>query len=165
MKRAAALCLALLLILPTALAAEAATPVTRGDFLMALWEHAGGVSYDVTTPFTDVEPTAPCSIAVGWACGEGLVLGVGGQRFAPDRPITREEAAVLLRRYAERLGHSTFLPDGLAGCNDEIDTAPWSGDDLYWACDAGLLLWSQDGRLDPHGLLTAEDIAEILARF
>ncbi|UQT48371.1 S-layer homology domain-containing protein [Flavonifractor plautii] len=36
--------------------------------------------------------------------------GTGGTLFVPDRPITREEAAVLLRRYAAHLGRDTFCP-------------------------------------------------------
>ena len=163
MRRFPALFLALLLLLSPALAAEEA--VTRGAFITALWESDGGVPYDVTTPFTDVDYHAECAVAVGWACGEDLVRGVGDGLFAPDRAITREEAAVLLRRWAGILGRSTFLPDGVAECNDYEDISPWADDSLYWACDAGLLDWSEGGRLDPLGTLDQEELTLILHRF
>ena len=164
MRRPAALLLALLLLCPAALGAEDA-PATRGDFLIALWESDGGVPFDVTNPFTDVDYHDPWAVAVGWACGEGLVNGVGEGLFAPTRPITREEAAVLLRRWAGVLGRPTFLPDGVAECNDYEDISPWADDSLYWACDAGLLDWSQGSRLDPLGSMTREEVALVLHRF
>ena len=37
----------------------------------------------------------------------GFVLGTGWGRFDPDRPITREEAAVVLRRVGNFLGFDT----------------------------------------------------------
>lgn len=162
MRRAAVLSLALLFLLPARAEPSAAT---RADFVTALWESAGAVPFDANTPFTDVLPSDDCAPAVGWACGEGILYGVGEDRFAPDRPITREEAAVLLRRWAGRLGRSTFLPDGAAECNDYADISPWADDSLYWACDVGLIPWSPEGRLDPQGTLTTEAVAQILDFF
>ncbi len=163
MRRAAVLLLALLfLFLPARAQSSAAT---RADFVTALWESAGAVPFDANTPFTDVAPTAAYAPAVGWACGEGILYGVGEDRFAPDRPITREEAAALLRRWAGRLGRSTFLPDGVAECNDYADLSPWADDSLYWACDVGLIPWSPEGRLAPQDTLTQEEIAGILDFF
>lgn len=162
MRRALILTLALLILLPSAYAAEAAT---RADFIAALWESAGAVPFDANPPFTDVAPTDGYAPAIGWACGEGIVYGVGDGRFAPERPITREEAAVLLRRYAGRLGRCTFLPDGVAACNDYEDVSPWADDSLYWACDVGLIPWSAEGRLDPGGTFTAEDVSQLLLFF
>ena len=158
-----ALLLLLLLTLPTARAQAAA--VTRGSFLNALWEHAGAVPYDATPVFSDVEREDPWATAVGWAAAQGLVQGTGSGRFEPDRPITREEAAVLLRRWAALQGRDTFLPDGVAACNDYADISPWADDSLYWAADTGLLAWSPGGRLDPSGTLTPKEAADILYRF
>ena len=155
----------LLLVLLTLPGARAqALSVTRGDFVVALWESAGGVPYDATPVFSDVALDDRCATAVGWAAARGLVRGTGDGRFEPDRPITREEAALLLRRWCALLGRDTFLPDGVAECNDYMDISPWSDDSLYWAADAGLLDWSPGGRLDPRGLLTPEELPAILSR-
>lgn len=162
-RHTAVLCLTLLLL---RLSAQAAAPATtRGQFVTALWQSAGGVPFDANTPFSDVAPGDDCAPAVGWACGEGIVYGVGEGRFAPHRPITRQEAAVLLRRWAGRLGRSTFFPDGPAECNEFEDVAPWAGDDLYWACGVGLLPWSPEGRLDPDGTLTHAQAAQLIRFF
>lgn len=165
MRISAALLLLFLLLFPRARAAAAPAAVTRGEFVVLLWESAGAVPGDAAQGFSDVGKDDDCSTAVGWAAEHRLVLGTGGGRFEPDRPITREEAAVLLRRWAALQGRDTFLPDGVAACNDYADTSPWADDSLYWATDTGLLEWSPGGRLDPAGTLTPDQAADIFYCF
>ena len=90
--------------------------------------------------------------------------GTGGLLFTPDRPITREEAAILLRRYAARLGRDVSFPE-IARCNDFEDISPWADNSLYWATGTGLIGWSEGGRLDPQGTLTQAQLDAILTRF
>ena len=118
--------LLLTLLLPAAAAAQ--SPVTRAQFVAALWTCSGAVPYDANGPFSDVNPNSPGATAVAWAYDLGIVRGTGGTLFVPDRPITREEAAVLLRRYAAHLGRDTFLPSGVAACNDFEGISPWADD-------------------------------------
>ena len=165
MRISAALLLLFLLLFPRARAAALPAAVTRGEFVILLWESAGAVPGDAAQGFSDVGKDDDCSTAVGWAAEHRLVLGTGGGRFEPDRPITREEAAVLLRRWAALQGRDTFLPDGVAACNDYADISPWADDSLYWATDTGLLEWSPGGRLDPAGTLTPDQAADIFYRF
>ena len=163
MQEFAALLLLLLLLCPTARGEEG--PVTRGGFVSALWESAGAVPYDAQTPFSDVSPRADYAPAVSWAAHQGLVLGTGEGRFQPERPITREEAAVLLRRWGNYLGRDTGAPLGLSLCNDNEGISPWADDSLYWATSCGLIEWSPGGLLDPQGTLTATQAQAVLERF
>ena len=139
--------------------------VTRAQFVAALWACAGGVPYDANGPFSDVERDSPGATAIAWAYDLGVVQGTGGACFTPDRPVTREEAAMFLRRYAAHLGRDTFLPGGAAACNDFEDISPWADDSLYWATGTGLIGWSEGGRLDPQGTLTQAQLDAILTRF
>ena len=145
--------LLLTLLLPAAAAAQ--PPVTRAQFVAALWACAGGVPYDANGPFSDVER----------AYDLGVVQGTGGACFTPDRPVTREEAAMFLRRYAAHLGRDTFLPGGAAACNDFVDISPWADDSLYWATAVGLLEWSEGGRLAPQEYVSADELERTLSRF
>ena len=155
--------LLLTLLLPAAAAAQ--SPVTRVQFVAALWTCSGAVPYDANGPFSDVNPNSPGATAVAWAYDLGIVRGTGGTLFVPDRPTTREEAAVLLRRYAVHLGRDTFLPSGVAACNDFEGISPWADDSLYWAAGIGLLAWGADGRPEPQGTLSPEELEQALARF
>lgn len=131
--------------------------VTRGDVLLLLWQSAGAVPYDVTAhPFSDLEGRDDLRQAAGWAYGLGLVKGVGDGLFAPDRTMTREEFATLLRRSDAFWGRDVWLPDGAALCNDYADISPWADDSLYWACIMGRMDW-RDCRLAPlDGVTRAE---------
>lgn len=164
MRRALFLLPALCLLLSAPAGAQE-PPVTRCAFIHALWEMAGAVPYEAGGGFFDVAKNDPCATAVGWAAGAGLVLGGGGGQLFPGRSITREEAAVILRRYADSLGRDTAVPLGLSLCNDEEDMSPWAGDSLYWATETGLFDWSPGGRLDPHGAVAQAELEEILSRF
>lgn len=164
MRTSATLLLLLLMLLPRV---RAASPdaVTRGDFVVLLWESAGAVPGDAAQGFSDVHRDDPCSTAVGWAAERRLVLGTGGGRFEPDRPITWEEAAVLLRRWAALQGRDTTLPTGAAGRRGCPQPSPWADGALCWAADTGLLDRSPDIPLDPGGTLTSAEAADLFHRF
>lgn len=165
MKRFAAAALVLLLLCPAAQAAGPPAPITRGGFVEALWTVWGEVPYEDTRVFSDVGHDETYTTAVCWAHSLGLVNGTGGGLFAPERPITREEAAVLLRRAAEHLGRDTATLTDLAECNDYDGISFWADDSLYWATDTGLMDFSPGGLLDPQGTLTLADLTMIFYRF
>ena len=157
------LCSALLILSLLAPVGAAEAPLARGDLAAALWEAQGCPDPQGDCPFSDLPPADPRAPAVAWAAEQGLVRGTGGGAFAPDRPATREEAAVLLRRYARWLGQEAFYPE-IARCNDYADISPWADDSLYWAAGTGLLPWSPGGRLDPQGPVTQRDLLAALSR-
>jgi len=163
MKAVLTLSLSAVLLLLTVQAAP--VPVTRAAFLEALWQSAGGLPHSAGGVFTDVQRDDDGSTAISWAYGLGIVQGTGGGRFSPERAITREEAALLLRRYAAHLGRDTFYPEGVLDCNEGDGASPWAGDSLYWATDCGLIDWSPGGRLDPCGTFTPAEAEATLARF
>lgn len=144
------------------LPARGAEGVTRGQFVLLLWQANGGVPFDKTAhPFTDLSDDGTAQ-AVAWAYTEGLVQGVVDDRFAPERPLTREEQALLLRRNDARLGLEEWGGDGAAACNDWAEVSPWMDDSLYRACVTGRLPWRQ-GRLAPQSPVTAEEAYASLA--
>ena len=96
-----------------ALTVQAAGPaVSRSEFLDALWQHAGALPHSAGGIFSDVCRDESGSTAISWAYELGITQGTGGGCFSPRRLITREEAALLLRRYAEYLGREVFCPTG-----------------------------------------------------
>ena len=50
-------------------------------------------------PLADVDPDAWYADAVAKAVGLGVVQGVGNGLFEPERPVTRAEAAMMMRLY------------------------------------------------------------------
>ena len=164
MKKLLAAALCLLLLPAPALGAEDA-PVTRGQFVAGLWELWGGVPYEDTRVFSDVGHDREDTAAICWAWDLGLVKGTGGGLFCPDRAITREEAAVLLRRAADYLGRETATSSNLAECNDYDGISPWADDSLYWATEIRLIDWAPGGLMAPQDTISPEEFAGILERF
>lgn len=157
MKKRRLICALFLLALCVRSVRAAEVPVTRGEFLLLLWEDHGAVPYDVTAhPFTDLLGRDAEAQAAAWAWENGLANGVGGNLFAPDRPLSREECAAFLRRYDAFLGRDVFLPLGPSLCNDYEDISPWAQDDLYWACITGRMGWL-NSRLAPLSSVTRRE--------
>lgn len=157
-------CLLLALCLLPLPAGAAGERITRGEFLLLLWAESGSVPFDKTAhPFSDLQGRDDLAQAAAWGYSLGLVRGVGDGLFAPGRPLTRTECAVLLRRNDARLGREVWFPEGAALCNDFEGVEPWSGDDLYWACGSGRMGW-REGRLCPQGMVSPEEAREYLER-
>ena len=137
--------------------------ITRAEFVTIV-NRAFGYTRTGEMPFTDVKSSDWYADDVSIAYNVGYIQGTSENTFAPERSITREEAAILLRRYAARLGRDVSFPE-IARCNDYEDISPWADDSLYWATGTGLIDWSEGGRLDPQGTLTQTQLDTILTRF
>ena len=59
--------------------------------------------------YSDVDPAAYYAEAIRWASAEGVAGGYGGGMFGPDDPITREQLAVMLHRYAQHEGYDVSV--------------------------------------------------------
>ena len=84
--------LLLTLLLPAAAAAQ--SPVTRVQFVAALWTCSGAVPYDANGPFSDVNPNSPGATAVAWAYDLGIAPGTVSARLTQAkrklRPMLEE---------------------------------------------------------------------------
>jgi len=102
--------------------------------------------------------------AVQWAADQGLVSGVGGGNFAPNRPISRQEMAVMLYNFTRSRGIP--LPQGIpAPFTDQGSIASWATDAVHVMQSAGIINGHLDGRFAPQGTATRAEVATIFARF
>lgn len=116
-----------------------------------------------TGTFGDTASTAWYFGAVEWAAGQGLAGGVGGGNFAPGRPITREEMAILLNRYIVSRGIS--LPQGATPPFSDSDSiSAWALDGVIAMQAAGIITGHPDGRFAPQNTATRAEVATIFAR-
>ena len=88
--------------------------VTREQFAAMLWRAAGKPAAKRDVNFADrAAVSSYARTAVAWARENGLVSGVGGNRFAPTDPVTRAQTAAVLAR-SLRLADTEIPP--LTGC-------------------------------------------------
>ena len=142
---------------------------TRAQIVQILYNLEGEPKVSGTTPFTDLTQNW-YKDAVLWAYQTGVVSGTSATTFAPDLPVTREQIAVILMGYAEKvLGVTrTWTPADLSGFPDAGSVSGWAKDALADAVALGLISGASNGGqtyLEPQGSATREQVATILMEF
>ena len=103
--------------------------------------------------------------AVNWAAENGIVNGMSADRFAPNDPITREQFAAILYRYAEYKGKDVTASADLSRFTDAYGIHEYALDAMSWANAEGLITGLTETTLDPVGKATRAQAATILFRF
>lgn len=138
------LILALLLAVP-ALAAETAPDdgmATRGDVVKWLYSEYGAdfPAEETNLVFTDVPADSGEAEAVAWAAGLGIAKGYGDGRFGPNDPVTREQAAAMLYRFAQAAGQGfQGLWMFLLNYPDASEVSAWADEAMHWVVMNGIL--------------------------
>ncbi|MCL2392681.1 MAG: S-layer homology domain-containing protein [Oscillospiraceae bacterium] len=114
--------------------------------------------------FADVSAQAWYYDAVEWAARQGLVNGVGDGNFAPNRPITRGEMAVLLSNYIVHTGIA-FPQNTVAPFADQDGISPWAVSGVTMLQGAGIIIGHFDGRFAAQDIATRAEVATVFARF
>ena len=135
--------------------------LTRAQLVTVLYRLAGEPETSAAIPFADVADGQWYTKAIVWAAENGIVNGVNETTFAPNDPITREQIAAILYRYA----HEENTEDGkLTSFPDAKDISGYALEAMNWAVARGLINGS-DGKLLPQDTATRAQIAVILARY
>lgn len=113
--------------------------------------------------FADVTVDDWYATAVNWAAANGIVNGISDDTFAPNDPITREQLAAMLMKYAQWKGQDTSARADLSHYSDQPST--WAEDVVSWAVAEGLLNGVTDDHLQPQGQATRAQVAAIMQRF
>ena len=137
--------------------------MTRAMLVTVLWRYEGEPEAGKNT-FSDVPNGQWYTNAVAWAAENGIVGGVGNNRFDPDGEITREQMATILFRYAEKKGIDTSKRGSLNIFSDEKQLSAYAKDAVQWAV-AEQIINGSDGKLLPQGSATRAQVATILMRF
>ena len=113
--------------------------------------------------FPDVSDDAWYAEAVAWASETGIVNGTG-KGFEPNAPVTREQIATMLYRYANVIGLDTGTRGELSSFPDGSETSRWAQDAMAWAVSVGLFQGDDTGALNPKGDATRAQVATLFER-
>ena len=114
--------------------------------------------------FADVPSGQWYTDAVAWAAANGIVNGVTDTTFAPNCPITREQMAAILYRYAAWKGCDVSGQVDLSGYTDADSVSTYAKEALAWANAEGLITGVTDTTLRPAGSAVRAQAATILMR-
>ncbi len=115
--------------------------------------------------FSDVAAGAWYDQAIGWAAANDIVSGYGDGSFGPNDPITREQMAAILYRYAVYQTYDVSDNANLSGYTDASAVSAYAQTAMSWAVGAGLLQGVSQDQLSPQGPATRAQVAAILMRF
>lgn len=97
---------------------------------------------------------------VEWAAANNISSGAD-----LDAPVSREQLATMLYRYAAFSGLDTAASGALTGFADAGSVSGYAADAMAWAVGMGLIGGTDKGELDPKGSATRAEVAAILMRF
>ena len=150
----------------TTFAPDATT--SRSMIATILWRMAGSPVVNYAMNYTDVAQGQWCSEAIRWAASEGIVGGYGNGLFGTNDPITREQFAAMLYRFAQEQGYDVSIGENtnILSYTDVADLSEYAISAMQWAVGAGIINGTGDGStLSPHGQATRAQAAVMLMRF
>lgn len=137
--------------------------LTRAAIVTVLYRLEGSPVTAASNEFYDVPTGQWYSDAVAWAVKHGITNGYGDGRFGPDDPITREQLAVFLYRYAK--SRNFIVPaNGKLTQPDASKIDSWALDAMAWAYSKEIIE-EVDGNLAPLDNALRHMIATALTRF
>ena len=113
----------------------------------------------VGEPFLDVNEGDWFYDAVAYAYENGLMDGVGGNRFAPNSATTRAQLVTILYRMEGQPVVSGDLPF------TDVEAGTWYTNAVVWAAQNGIVNGVGDDTFAPGNDLTREQLVTILYRY
>ncbi len=139
--------------------------LTRAMVATILYRMAGEPKATSSSSFTDVEDNCWYTDAVDWASDVGVVNGYEDNTFRPNKKISRQEMAVMLARYAEKVAGIPMQCKGtLNSFADGSQVADWAHDAMVWFVNVGIIN-GMDGKIAPENTATRAQFATIIMRY
>ena len=102
---------------------------------------------------------------ITWAATTGVVDGYGDDTFRPNNPVSRQEFAQMLYRYAKYKGYDLTAEGDLSQFPDSGKIGEWAEVAMKWANGEGLIQGHENGTIAPTGTTIRAQAASILMRF
>ena len=144
--------------------------LTRAMLVTVLYRVQGEPDVSgLENPFEDVPDGMWYTEPIIWAASKQVVNGTSAATFEPDTPITREQIAAILYRYAKEVeGADVSASAALDGFADAASVSAYARTPLGWASALGYIKGSNENGtllLNPQGNATRAEVATILMRY
>lgn len=137
---------------------------TRGMIITILYRLEKEPAVTDLSTFNDVEAGAYYADAVAWAQKNNIASGYSATTFGPNDPITREQLAIFLYRFAQFKAIAVDASGSLSKFKDAESVSDYAVDAMTWACNIGLINGDNNGNLLPQGNATRAQAAAVLHR-
>ena len=111
--------------------------LNRAMIVTILHRMEGEPATPYTGAFSDVPAGEWYTQGVEWAAKNGIVLGFGNGTYGPEKPVTREQLAAILYRYAQFKDYPVTTT--LTSFSSAV-VSPWATEYVAWAIENHILL-------------------------
>lgn len=143
---------------------EPESTMTRAMLVSVLYRMDGSPKAEGNSGFDDLTQDW-YKDAVLWAKQNGIVSGVSATSFAPSQPVTREQIASILYRYAAYKNYNILGLTDLSGFGDAQSVSAYAVMPMQWAVKEGYISGFPGKILAPCQGATRAQVASILERF
>lgn len=136
--------------------------ITRGQFLTVIARIMKVDESKFSGPcmYEDVEEGKYYTPYIKWAKKNKLFHEEGGNKFMPNKPLSREEMAYIMDKYLILSGAE--LEDvEFKGFDDEADVSDWAKESLNNIAKKGVVRGS-NGKFDPKDTFSRAEVAQVL---
>jgi len=132
--------------------------ISREQFVQMLYNREGKPEVEYESLFSDVPEQSSkhwYSNAIMWAAKNNLVSGYSNGKFGVGDKITREQVAVILKKYAAFKGYNVEFTNSAEDLKlefqDETQIRSWAVESMCWAVEYGVMSGKTGGWLSPLG--------------
>ena len=146
--------------------------ITRAQFVQILANLSGedSCSYgdNKASSFNDVSENAWYAKAAAWAADKGIATGIknkdGSANFSPDANISRQDMAVMILRYTEKVGGYSLAASGSAAVfSDDNQIADYAKEAVTQLQQAGVLNGKTSATFAPKNNATRAESAKMIS--
>lgn len=143
-----------------------AKDVTRAEFITMLVRAFDLLDVKAKVDFTDVQSNAWYYEYVATAVEKGLIQGVGGNKFDPNRAITREEMAIMSANVLKAVKNKTAADAAaaLAKFKDQDSMASYAKDAIALLTENNVINGMTATTFQPKGIANRAQAAVIINR-
>lgn len=157
------------------------TSITRAQVAYSIYQHAkmlnivnlkDGIGWQVRSLHDYADVQEQRQQAVAFCYNTKIMKGDTHRMFYPNKPITRQEFAVVLRRYVQYMEDQSTV-EGIQSSSgipieeflDAKSMSYWAKDSIAFCLKNGLLNGKDDGSFQPRGNVTMAQMAQVLYNF
>lgn len=140
--------------------------INRAQLVTVLYRMAGQPEVTGENPFTDVPDGQWYTDAVLWAAENGITDGTSETTFSPNNPLTREQMATFLYRFADfETEEPIEITGDLSSYTDADLVADYAVDAMTWAVGEGVISGIGNNTLAPDNTASRAQMATVLTRY
>ncbi|MBQ9985023.1 MAG: S-layer homology domain-containing protein [Oscillospiraceae bacterium] len=137
--------------------------ISRAQFATILANLANADFTEVNTPFADVAADAWYAKAVSWAYSNGIVNGKSATEFVPNANVSRQEMAVMIKRYVTNVAKVTLVESNAqADFADDASIAAYAKEAVYAMQRAGIIGGKPGNVFDPVANATRAEASKMI---